>query len=75
MCPSRNFENSQYLSNSTELQTNIRTPPPPQKKRPVYAVWGSPQVILTKFKLVNFFIHTASNWNHLSDNQVKNPTL
>lgn len=40
----------------------------------INAVWGYPDVNFMEIKL-NFFVLTTTNWNHVSDNQVKAPIL
>ena len=48
-------------------------PPFPQKTK-INAVWGYPDVNFMEIKL-NFFVLTTTDWNHVSDNQVKAPIL
>ena len=43
-------------------------------KDKIYAIWGYPKVSFMEIKS-NILFLTATYWHHLSDNQVKAPTL
>ena len=74
-CSSRN---GNRFEGKTEIQGNLRGTPPslppfPQKIK-INAIWGYPEVSFMEIKL-NFFVLTTTDWNHISDNQVKAPIL
>ena len=71
-CSSRN---GNWFEGKTEIQGNLgaRPLPFPQKTK-INAVWGYPDVNFMEIKL-NFFVLTTTDWNHVSDNQVKAPIL
>ena len=48
-------------------------PPTPQSKSAIW-FWGYPEAFFMETQLT-IFVHTPTNWNHLSDDQVKAPTL